>query len=133
MCFDQREVDGHTESFSRGRLLMLLKQLTLISSIQSPEFSLQHSQTCSFFLRCAESSFNYRLLPLLYSELFLNRWISPPCLQANWLYPSCSLHRPQPSLPSLYSYHFEEVHNKFPLFELAWKESAQLVSNSPCC
>lgn len=64
---------------------------------------------------------------------FLNRWISPLCLPANWLYLGCSMLRPQPSLPSFCSYHFEEVHNKFPLFEPAGTESAQRVWHSPCC
>lgn len=31
------------------------------------------------------------------------------------------------------SFHFEEVHKKFPLFEPARTESTVLVSNSPCC
>lgn len=96
---------------------------------------MQHSQTCNFSSDVQRVLLTTDCCPSCTQSClkFLNRWISPPCLQANWLYPSCSLNRPQPSLPSLYSYHFEEVHNKFPLFEPAWKESAQLVSNSPYC
>lgn len=46
----------------------------------------------------------------------LSRWISVPCLGANWLYQDCSRLSPQPSPPSFDSYQFEEVHKKFPLF-----------------
>lgn len=70
---------------------------------------------------------NYSLLLVLHfglSEVFLNRWIAPPCFSAIGLYLGSSRPRPQPSLPSFCSYHFEEVHKKFPLFEPARTECA---------
>lgn len=106
ICFDQR----------KGWRVMTWKlfEAALTSSLHLP-VSLQHSAVLYKLVHLSSDVQRLQTSPAhSCPKFFFNRWISPQCLQANWLYLGCSLLRPQPSLLSFYSYHFEEVHRKFP-------------------